>query len=340
MPVHDPLVSVVVPVYNADAYLSACISSILEQTYTHFELLIVDDGSTDDLADMIAAVAAKDYRIRVIRQVHSGVTRAFINGFNHSTGTLVARMDADDVMLPQRLELQVNFLQQHPQFGAVSGMVQYGGSREHQQGYAMHIDWLNSLRDEDEIFQARFIDSPVANPSIMFRRELWQVHGGPKEGDFPEDYEQWLRWMEQGVRFAKVHEPVIIWNDPPTRLTRNDSRYSPDAFARVKVPYLIKHVLRNYNNRKIAVCGAGRVTRKRYREFLNEIMPMISCFVDVAPQRVGGTIETKPVVTLENITNPEEYYVVVLTAMHGAREGIRSNLTGKSFSSRGDFVEA
>lgn len=337
---HDPLVSVVVPVYNAGAYLSACISSILEQTYTNFELLIVDDGSTDVGTDMIAAVAAKDSRIRVIRQVHSGVTQAFINGFSQSKGALVARMDADDIMLPKRLELQINYLQQHPQIGVVSGMVQYGGSREHQQGYAMHIDWLNSLRDEDEIFQARFIDSPVANPSIMFRRELWQVHGGPKEGDFPEDYEQWLRWMEEGVRFGKVHEPVIIWNDPPTRLTRNDSRYSPEAFARVKTPYLIKHVLRNYNNRKIAVCGAGRVTRKRYREFLTEIMPMISCFVDVAPQRVGGTIETKPVVTLESITNPEEYYVVVLTAMHGARDGIRSNLTEKGLSGSADFAEA
>lgn len=336
---YDPLVSVVVPVYNAGAYLSACISSILEQTYTNFELLIVDDGSTDVVTDIIAAVAAKDSRIKVIRQVHSGVTQAFINGFNHSNGALVARMDADDIMLPQRLALQVNFLQQHPQIGVVSGMVQYGGSREHQHGYAMHIAWLNSLRDEDEIFQARFIDSPVANPSIMFRRELWEIHGGPKEGDFPEDYEQWLRWMEQGVRFGKVHEPVIIWNDPPTRLTRNDSRYSPEAFARVKTPYLIKHVLNNYNNRKIAVCGAGRVTRKRYREFLNEIMPLISCFVDVAPKRVGGTIETKPVVTLESITGPEEYYVVVLTAMHGAREGIGNDLTTKGFSRSIDFIE-
>jgi len=335
-----PQISVVLPAFNAENCIVPCLKSIQSQTYTNFEVIVVNDGSADHTKQLVEQFCHSDQRFHLIDQEHAGVTAAFHKGFQAGKGLLVARMDADDIMLPKRLELQINYLQQHPQIGVVSGMVQYGGSREHQQGYAMHIDWLNSLRDEDEIFQARFIDSPVANPSIMFRRELWQVHGGPKEGDFPEDYEQWLRWMEEGVRFGKVHEPVIIWNDPPRRLTRNDSRYSPEAFARVKTPYLIKHVLRNYNNRKIAVCGAGRVTRKRYREFLNEIMPMISCFVDVAPQRVGGTIDTKPVVKLESITNPEEYYVVVLTAMHGARDGIRSNLTEKGFSGSADFAEA
>lgn len=338
MPVQETLASVVLPVYNAGAVVSACITSVLQQTFTEWELIIVNDGSTDESGSIADHYAALDQRIRVIHQPNAGVAIAFQNGVDTALGSFIARMDADDVMLPRRLELQYNFLKTHPDVGLVSGLVEFGGSREHQNGYALHVDWLNTLRTHEEIFQARFIESPVANPSVMFRKEIWKKHGGPREGNFPEDYEQWLRWLEQGVRFGKVLEAVIIWNDPPTRLTRNDNRYSPEAFARVKTQYVLQEIVRHYDDRKIAVCGAGRVTRKRYRELLDELEPMMGCYVDVAPQRVGKTIERKPVVTLDSINDPDENYVLVLTAMHGAREVIKSNLIDKGFVNGKDFV--
>lgn len=333
-----PRISVVLPVYNAVSSLSTCLDSILNQTLSAWELIIVNDGSTDETGSIADHYAALDQRIRVIHQSNAGVAIAFQNGIDPALGSYIARMDADDVMLPRRLELQYNFLNAHPDFGLVSGFVEFGGSREHQNGYALHVDWLNTLQTHEEIFQARFIESPVANPSVMFRKETWKKYGGPREGNFPEDYEQWLRWLEQGVRFGKVSEPVIIWNDPTTRLTRNDNRYSPEAFARVKTHYVLQEVFRNCNGRKIAVCGAGRVTRKRYRELLTKLHPMIGCYVDVAPQRVGKTIEGKPVVNLDSIVDVDANYVLVLTAMHGARDAIKFNLIGKGFEGAKDFV--
>lgn len=115
--------------------------------------------------------------------------------------------------------------------------VRFGGDPHVAAGYARHVSWTNRLLTHDEISLARVVESPLAHPSVTFRRELVERWGGYREGDFPEDYELWLRWLEAGVRMDKLAESLLVWNDSPTRLSRCDRRYDKEAFYRLKARY-------------------------------------------------------------------------------------------------------
>jgi hypothetical protein len=173
----------------------------------------------------------------------------------------------------------------------------------------------------------------------MFRSELIPKHGGAHDGDFPEDYEMWLRWMEGGVVFGKVAEELHIWNDPPERITRNDERYSNDAFERAKLPYLIAAILREAGQRKICVCGAGRVTRMR-SDLLIEAGIKISNYIDVDPSKIGKQYNGIHVYGVDSITNPREQFIISSIGNRGAREAIRRMLTERNFAEGRDFILA
>jgi glycosyltransferase involved in cell wall biosynthesis len=226
------------PLFNAEATAEAAIQSIVEQTYTDWELLAVDDGSTDGTLDLLSAWATRDKRIRVCRRPHGGIVSTLNAGLELATGTFIARMDADDVPLTDRFEKQLDFLNRHPDIGVVGCRVTFGGDASSGAGYATHVDWVNALINPEDLSLNRFVEAPVAHPSVLFRADLPRRYGGYRDGDFPEDYEPWLRWMDAGVRLGKLPEPLLIWKDPPTRLSRNHARYSVDAFYRLKAPGL------------------------------------------------------------------------------------------------------
>ncbi|GAB4137985.1 MAG: glycosyltransferase family A protein [Bacteroidia bacterium] len=335
----QPEVSVIIPVYNAAAFIENAVSSVLQQTFSRFELLLIDDGSTDGTGRILQQLQQKDDRIRLFQTEHVGVTGAFNLGLKEACGKYIARLDADDEMLPERLEKQVQFLNQYESVGVVSALIRHGGDPESQKGYAWHIEYINRLITHEDIFLNRFVDAPVANPSVMFRKELAEKFGACREGDFPEDYELWLRFMQNGVRFEKIPEILTIWNDPPTRLTRNDSRYSPDAFNRIKSGYLAEHLKSISGKRKIWYCGAGRVTRNRSSIMLSHEIHNHG-YIDVDPAKIGKTFGGKPVISLEMLTGPEENYVVSYINNRGAGENIRNYLKGKGYREGVDFILA
>src|SRR5882724_11073612 len=109
-----PLVSCILPVFNGALYLEEAIHSVLGQTFRDFELIIIDDGSTDTTAEIIAQAAKIDHRVISLRQANAGIVSALNNGLRCATGKYVARMDADDISLPQRFAFQVSYLDSHP----------------------------------------------------------------------------------------------------------------------------------------------------------------------------------------------------------------------------------
>lgn len=131
--------------------------------------------------------------MRLVRKTHGGIVSALNTGLEHARGQLIARMDADDIAQAERLEKQVRFLEGHPGIRVFSCGVTFGGDVLASAGHAAHVDWINRLIEPEEISWHRFVEAPVA-PSIGdFRAELIGRHGGYREGDFPEDYELWLR---------------------------------------------------------------------------------------------------------------------------------------------------
>jgi glycosyltransferase involved in cell wall biosynthesis len=338
-----PLVSVLLPVRNAAATLDRALGSIRSQTLTGWELLVLDDGSTDASRAIAHGHAAADSRVRVLELPRGGIVDALNHGLGAARGRYFARMDADDVCDPNRLEVQSSFLDRHPEVGLLGCHVRFGGKPAAAAGYAAHVEWLNGLVNREAVLLNRFVESPFVHPSVMFRREIPAQHGSYRDGEFPEDYELWLRWIAAGVVVDVIPLPLLTWSDSPQRLSRTDGRYAPDAFFRVKAPYVAAAVRETFQRqgraRPVYVWGAGRPTRKR-ADPLEAFGLQIAGYVDIDPKKtdrkVGGT--GKPVVSADKLPNPKNAFILTYVANRGARELIRARLRIAGYVEGQDFL--
>lgn len=185
-------VTVLMPVYNAVPYLAEAIDSILQQTHGAFEFIIIDDGSTDDSPQVIDRYAAQDSRIHAVRTSHLGVAAALTHGLALARGSIVVRMDADDVSRPTRLERQVAYLSAHPEIAVVGGALQMVNATGAPRSIARYP--LMPTEVEDGLLQAQ---STLAHPAVAFRRAIVQAVGGYRAAfNHAEDYDLWLRISE------------------------------------------------------------------------------------------------------------------------------------------------
>lgn len=334
-----PRISVILPAYNAASTLTRAIDSIRTQTWTDWELLVIDDGSTDDTATVLANAVAHDPRIRALARPHSGIVNALNAGLAVARGEFIARMDADDESHPDRFADQVALLEQSPDLGLASCLVEFGGNRNLHAGYALHVDWINSLVNVGEILLNRFVESPLAHPSVMFRKELLEKHGGYCVGDFPEDYELWLRWLDAGVRMEKCPRVLLRWTDPPSRLSRTDPRYSPDAFFRLKAAWIARAVHRAAAGRRLWVWGAGRPTRKRAAALENHGVE-IAGYIDIDAKKTTPALGGRgaPVVHASSLPAREDAFILGYVSSRGARYLIRTALVAAGFREGADFL--
>jgi glycosyltransferase involved in cell wall biosynthesis len=218
-----PRVSVVMPVHNEERYVSGAIESILRQTYRDFEFVIVDDGSVDGTPRILRRY--DDPRIKVHHQPNRGQSSALNQGIRLSSGCYIARMDADDISLPQRLEREVRFLEGHPDVGLVGTWcmkVDVGTGKER----------LQILPAEDEAIR-RFltVDNPFIHSSVMTRRSVLDQVGLYDEALIWQDYDLWVR-IAQYYRMANIPEPLIIRRKHPASVTgrARESRKSWERF--------------------------------------------------------------------------------------------------------------
>ncbi|WP_415718466.1 glycosyltransferase [Maridesulfovibrio sp.] len=333
-----PKVSVTMPCYNCESTVGEAIESILGQTCSNLELVAVDDGSADGTAEVLREYAANDPRLKPLFLEHQGVVGAANAAIDAAEGKYIARMDADDIALPERIEKQVELLDVDPETGLTACRVGFGGNREQNGGYAHYVDWINTLIEADEISLNRFVEFPFANPSIMMRKDLIAEHGPFRDGDFPEDYELILRWLESGVKMRKVDEELLIWNDPPDRLSRNHPKYNVDAFYRIKSEYLFRWLQKHIGPEpKVGIIGSGRTSRKRY-QILENMGVDTAFYVDVDPRKVGMLIHGKKVIHRTEIPAAGETFLLSYVASWGARDEIAEFLDGRGYVMGRDYL--
>jgi glycosyltransferase EpsE len=195
-----PRVSVVTTVYNGEPYAERAIPSILAQTYGDFEFILVDDGSTDRTPEILRQLAGRDPRVRVFSPGRLGVAAAANYGIAQARGEYIARQDFDDRSYPDRLRLQVEFLDSHPDVGVVGGYYllvdENRGERYVRMGPTEHTAIVSSMAHS----------IPFANTHVAFRRQAWVAAGGyPPVADL-EDLLLWLRIAKLGWSFGKIPE--------------------------------------------------------------------------------------------------------------------------------------
>jgi glycosyltransferase involved in cell wall biosynthesis len=202
---NEPLVSVVFPVYNGVRWLRIAVDGILNQTLKDFELIIIDDGSTDGSFEVLKRY--RDSRIRLYHQENQGMTKTFNKGLGLAKGKYIARQDADDISEPRRFEKQVNFLEAHPEVALVGT-------------WARIIDEASCLTGEvielptepEEIRKRLYLNNCIAHPTVMYRSSIIKDLGGYNENYYiAQDYDLWLRIIDQGYDIVNLPEFLCLY---------------------------------------------------------------------------------------------------------------------------------
>lgn len=193
-----PLVSVVIPVYNANGFLSAAINSILNQTYKNLEIIIVDDGSTDETPKILKSFAKKDKRVKILtNNKNLNIATSLNRGIKLAKGNYIARMDADDISLPNRIEKQMEYLLAHPDIVILGGQCKTIDTRDKTIGHKLFPVTDTEIRD------ALYYENPIQHPTVIFNKELIPKNFSWYNPDLPpaEDYDLFFRL----AKFGKLH---------------------------------------------------------------------------------------------------------------------------------------
>lgn len=206
------MISIVMPVYNAGDYLSECMESILSQSYTNFELIIIDDGSTDQSVNILNSYP--DKRIKLIKNEHNFI-RSLNLGLERSSGKYIARMDSDDIMMPDRLQKQYDYMENNPDIDVCGSWLKvFGKIQNIFTGPTSHTDIVKNM----------LLKNTIYHPSVLLRRSSLFDQTDLKfsykeEYIYAEDYKLWIDLIINGKKFAVIPETLLKYRVSDTQMT-------------------------------------------------------------------------------------------------------------------------
>jgi glycosyltransferase involved in cell wall biosynthesis len=330
-----PRVSILMPVRNEERYLPAALDSIFRQTLTEWELVAVDDGSTDGTLSILSEAAHIDSRIHIIRREGGGLVAALNDGLSCCHAPMLARMDGDDICHPKRLELQAAYLDANPECGLVACSFRHFPRTGLKQGMLAYETWQNKLITHNLIMRDQYVESPFVHPSIMTLRKIIERIGGYHDCGWAEDYDLWLRMATEGVQFARLPQNLFFWRDHPERATRTMSEYSAVSFRECKAHFLRQSFL--FNHKNVIIAGAGLEGRAWHRVIAAHGIN-VSTWLDVDPRKLGRILHGATII------HPMAYKprfgdkMIVAIGVRGAREDFRTLITTMGFREGLDFV--
>jgi glycosyltransferase involved in cell wall biosynthesis len=326
-----PRVSILLPARDAARTLPAALASVARQSFRDWELVAVDDRSADATAGLLARAAERDRRVRVLGATGRGLVDALVQAAFEARAPLLARMDADDVMHPRRLELQAASLDG---VDVLATRVRCAGPSA--EGMRRYVRWQNGLTTHQEIVANLFVESPLAHPSVLMRREAFERAGGYRDPGWAEDFDLWHRLRETGARFAKLPRTLLAWRDGPRRLTRTHPAYSEKSFHRARLHYFLRHPLAR---RPVTLWGAGPIGRAWARDLLAAGVG-VDAAIDIDPRKVGRRVANGrvPVVDVDAGLASRRGAVLGVVGARGARDLIRGRLLSAGLREALDFL--
>jgi len=329
-----PAVSVLMPVRNEARHLPAALTSLFRQSFRNWELVAVDDGSTDATPVLLDLAARSDARVRVLARPGEGLVPALNAGLAACRSPLVARMDGDDICHPERLACQLRLLGKMPGVDLVACSIRHFPRVSLRGGMAAYERWQNALLHHDDICRDLFVESPFAHPSVLFRREKVLDLGGYREMGWAEDYDLWLRLARHGARFARLPQTLLFWRDRPERLTRTAAHCSLEAFRACKAHHLRRGFLRGVG--EVTLWGAG-IEGKAWRRALLAEGVKVARWVEVDRRKIGQRIHGAPVVPIAEL-GPDQGPTLITVGARGARRQIRDWARRRGLTEEEDFL--
>jgi glycosyltransferase involved in cell wall biosynthesis len=322
-------------VRDGEAHLADAVASLEAQTDPDFEVVAVDDGSTDATREILEDWARRDPRVRVHAQPPAGIVSALERGRTAARGRYLARMDADDVCEPRRLERQRGLMEADPQLVLCGTAIRYFPRKAVRNGARRYEAWLNEPLSPEELEREIFVECPLAHPTFFMGAAAVGAVGGYRDPGWPEDYDLALRLWESGGRLARVPEVLLRWREGKRRLHRRDPRYSSESFVRCKVHYLRRTLLRGRDG--AVIWGAGPVG-KAFARALLAAGSRVLAFVEVDPRKIGQNVHGAPVLETRQGLSLRACLHVAAVGQPGGRSELRDLLRSHGLRELRDFV--
>lgn len=327
------LISILIPFKNTEAFLGECLDSILKQTYTHWEVVAVDDDSVDSSLELVSQYGKKDIRIKVLKNSGKGIIPALRMAYTNCNGQFITRMDSDDIMTPNRLEWMVNALTKNGQGHVAVGQVRYFSERGISDGYARYEKWLNSLTEKGSNYSEIYKECVVPSPCWMTFREDFEKCDGFNPNRYPEDYDLTFRFYENGLDVIRCSELLHLWRDYDHRTSRTSEHYAQNYFLDIKLHYFLKL---DYDNvRPLVVWGAG-FKGKTIAKKLVDAEISFSWLCD-NPNKISKKIYGQPLLHYSMLSSVEKPQSIITVANEMAQKEIRAYLEGLNQKSMEDY---
>lgn len=329
----NPLISILIPFKNTQRFLDACLESILKQTYSNWELLIVDDHSIDKSYTLVENYTNKDKRIKLFKNEGFGIINALKLAFSKSKGDYITRMDSDDIMTNIKLETLLNNLQQNGKNHIATGLVSYFSEEGISDGYRKYEQWLNNLTTNGTNYSEIYKECVIPSPCWMISRANLLAVDAFNTTRYPEDYDLTFRFYEANYKIISCNQVLHLWRDYGTRASRTDANYAENSFIDIKLHYFLK--LDFDKTKPLIIWGAG----KKGKTIAKKLIALNISFQWICdnPKKIGKHIydvEMKSFKYLETLNN---FQSIISVANKEEQASIRKYLLKLNKASMQDY---
>ncbi|GMN08771.1 glycosyltransferase [Croceitalea sp. MTPC9] len=321
---HQSLISIVIPFKNTAQYLPECLDSILAQTYQNWEVVAVNDQSIDNGLQLLESYSKKDNRITVFNNEKTGIIPALQKAYANCNGEFITRMDSDDIMKPNRLEIMVNALLEHGRNHVSVGQVSYFSHRGISDGYSRYEKWLNGLTAIGANYSEIYKECVIPSPCWMVHKDDFDKSGAFNSERYPEDYDLTFRFYENGLKVIPCKEILLLWRDYDTRTSRTHEHYAQNYFLDIKLHYFLKL---DYNSKRpLVIWGAGFKGKTIAKSLIEKDIEFY--WLCDNPKKINKKIYNQGLFhfsKLETLKNPQS---IVTVANEEAQKDIKNYLKG------------
>ena len=328
-----PLISILIPFKNTAQFLPECLDSILKQTYSNWELLIIDDGSTDDSYQIVNNYAEEDKRIKLYKNNGEGIIAALRLAFEKSSGSYITRMDSDDIMPINKLEVLLNNLLLHGRKYLATGLVSYFSEQGINDGYKSYENWLNKLTLKGNNYSEIYKECVIPSPCWMVHKDDLLVCDAFNPDNYPEDYDLAFRFYKHQLKVIPCDKVLHYWRDYSYRTSRTHEHYAQNYFLEIKLIYFIEL---DYNSsRPLVIWGAGNKGKAIARMLIEKQVDFV--WVCNNPKKIGKHIYDKKLHSFNHLKELNNAQSIITVANKESQQTIRSFFISSSKVAMEDY---
>lgn len=330
---NTPLVSILIPFKNVEKFFDDCITSIISQTYTNWEVIAINDHSTDKSAKILEKYTAKDNRIKTTLNTGKGIINALQLAYKLSNGSYITRMDSDDIMMPEKIEVMLSSLLKSGKKHIAVGKVKYFAENGVNEGYKKYEAWLNKLTSIGTNYTEIYKECVIPSPCWMVHKSDFENVDAFTPNTYPEDYDLAFRFYKHNIQCIPCNRVLHMWRDYTTRTSRTSEHYAQNYFLDIKLDYFLE--LEYSKNKTLLVWGAG----KKGKEIAKKLIKKNINFKWVCnnQQKIGKdiyNIKLQHFTVLTDVKNPQ---IIITVANQEEQKSIKTYLNSLKINTIKDY---